>query len=236
MDKKNSALLILIVFITVSLAAMFYIMILHRQDKAAETPVKNWASLSAEIEITLKTIRFLTALDRTGEADPFIHDANLEWAEVAGRYGSVPPAGWEKTQNWKKTIYTANALAREADEAAQEDKPAEAIEKIGNINEIYAVIKKENGIVDHSSEFLSLYLAGQKFLSDTSGAETKNIIADLELQFTGLKELAIDERYEQLMAELETTLLDLGRLLPGPDYEQARNRLEPLLKELYFSY
>jgi len=235
MNKKNTTILFLLIFVTVSGAAFLYSKIRVPKEKMAEQTI-DWAAFGSEIEAADKNIRLSEALGEIEKTGPALTRARAAWEEAAVSFPSSPPAALAKTRDWPEKLSAMLEQIRRADELARENDFLSAGEEYRKYREIYSAIRVKNNIMDLSDDLLAMYLAGDKASRQATREAMAADLDELKQIFTEIKELAIDDRYEALMAELELTILDLGRLLPGPDWQKAKNRLEPLCRELYFAY
>ncbi len=129
-----------------------------------------------------------------------------------------------------------NALAKnacKANELAKENDLVKAL-AMAVATDQESVEKSVNPQLAIDPVLVRFYEQSRDFLAAAGKENISRNLNDLKYTFTELKSRPTEGSSGELLAELERTIGDLDRLLPGPDYEQARSRLSELTEEIYF--
>ena len=233
MNNKNKNLIILFLAILVLSAIMFFEF--SKKDisppKAKpEELLDNLNSINKNLAISI----YGNDADKTGA---LISEARQTWQNYVDALNSQEDKPVLSRDKEKKIIAVSEYL-RKADELKQEGNVAAAYEQMKlakkNIAEIAGKKFQEND--DLNAKLLDFYIEVKKMNGAKDKTQADAVLTDLKYKFTVLKGFSPDKEYNDLIIELERAIAIIDKSLDGPDFEKARDSLEPLLIKLYNRY
>jgi hypothetical protein len=210
-------------------------MIAFRSERPVEQP-SSLAEVVAELEYSLKLLDYPFPDERLETASEKISLASAAWEKFIRFYGIVQPPEYGQTRDWAKKMAIIKKYASKANELALENRTEEAVAEIRKAFAVFRKIKEDNNIFSLADEILIFYQSARLVGKVGSKAEAEMKLDDLKLAFTALKERASAPKYEFLLAKLERAIMDIERLLPGPDFKKAQSDLLAGAEELYWQY
>jgi len=234
--KKKNLVIIIILSLFMLAVAMALLLKLRQIEPASETI--SLAEAIEELDYSYKLLEFPFPEIRSESAGFKIARAYEAWEVFINAFFNIQPPEFGKTNKWQKKMIAIREYSRKANELAQENNEGAARLQMEKAYGIFAQIKKENNIRDMFTEISSFYGTGRKvgLARSKEEAVTGTGLTDLKLIFTGLKERVVDNEYRRLMAKLEQAILDIERLLPGPDFKKAQSDLISGAEEMYWKY
>lgn len=204
-----------------------------------EKPAKHMISLSdavAEIEYCRKLLKYPFPEERHETTRDKIGMAFRAWEIFIDSFGVNQPPEYGQSKNWPKEMTTIREHSRKANELIGESKETEAIAEMDKAYEIYLEIKKENKIDDRFDQTMEFYILSRQVGKSPDKEGTKSKLNDLKLVFTDLKQAKVDTEYSRLVTILELAIMDIERLLPGPDFKRAQAKLLSCAEALFWQY
>lgn len=231
-SKKNKILIILLVTALI-LSAVAFSMFYKKSTRTPETPDKLFNDLNL-INKDLAVGIYNNDATNTAELISNARQAWLDYSvalkEQTGKNG-LP-------RNKEIKIIAVTEHMRKADELKQEGNIAGAYKEIKLANKDIADIsgQKLSSESEIDEKLLDFYSEIKKIHAAKNKKEAESILPDLKLKFTVLKGFSPDREYDSLIAELEQTIATMDKSLGGTDFENARDKLEPLFIKLYNKY
>jgi hypothetical protein len=229
-NRKKIGVLLLLIFLVI----MVFVL---RKDKPAvvqeetqlEEVVKNIDDIQKNIFIASKT----------GSEDEIVSvslSSLLAWETFVSSYKDEQPEEYSRTRDWDRKMIEILKYEKKANEYLLEKRYDDSRMEKEKSDEMYREIKKENGILEISKEMKEFYKAVEKVVEADTKEDILEVFPLLKLRFTILKELGVDNRYDEFIEKMEEYISKLDKLLDGPDFKNAQSELEKAFFELYVEY
>jgi hypothetical protein len=234
MKINKKIFLIIISFLLVLAIAIVFL--LKSPQKSSVKDAVSLTEAMEEINYNYKLLNFPFPELRQESVAFKISRANEAWAIFVNNFQSIQPPEFGRTREWQKKLLAIKEYSTKADELVREKSESAALVEMEKAYAIYSQIKKENNINDMWSETSSFYKISRKVSLVEKNEVSAAGLTDLKLIFTGIKERLIDDQQEPLIIKLEQAILDIERLLPGPDFKKAQSDLMTSAEEMYWKY
>lgn len=159
-----------------------------------------------------------------------------QWEALVDKYKNNQPQEYSRTKDWDMKIDKMYDLIKKAEKHVNQDNLDMAQNSLSQLDDILEDIKEENDKLYLSDDFKEFFDVLKKVSEVEKKSEAKDYMNDLKFKFTQLKEHAVDEKYTNLIADLEKNIAKIDKLLNGPDFQAAQAELKPIFEELFINY
>lgn len=215
------------------LAGFLYIFFGQRQEA---TPALTCRDYYYEFQTVFKTAKLELAYPPAAGASFDFSGLYAAWEEFFQAQKLEQCQFLDRSRQTDKHLYIINEQLRQAKEAELEKKPEAAAEFFLAAGKELSALKKDNALFEADDIFLDLYpdLEDVRLAKDKAGASAS--LENLKLKYTQLKQYAVNQDYQDRLADLEEQIAVLDRSFYGPDFVLAQERLAEYFLELYFNY
>ena len=225
----------LLCFLILAFIVVASVMLTDKEENpAAEKPI-TYSEAAGAVDRSYREL-LLAEREVAPEINGAIESLHGALAVFTDAFGHDQPAELSGTRDWDKKMIALKRHAGKTAELLLENNPEAARAEAESAYRIFLAAKSESGLTDRLTTMLSLYESGMA----VSGAQTKEeaieYLQPFKLIFTEIKKDNIDERYADLMKRAELAIMDIERLLPGPDLSGAQSDLAAITSELFFNY